>query len=389
MLARRARARSAGWYTFGMMGNEQSKNRILAAVCREFATPLSLEQVILSPPQAGEVRVKLSACAICHSDIMYMQGQWGGRLPTVFGHEAAGVVAEWGDEDYPPELAAGAAVVVALMRACGWCAACDAGRPALCRTPFASDDAPRLRSPAGEPIYAGLRTGAFAEEVVVHRSQVVAAPDGMDLELACLLSCGVMTGVGAALNTARLPAGARVAVVGCGGVGLNCVQGAKIAAARTIVALDVDEDKLRAARELGATDAVLCGSDVDAAAAVAKTAGGDGFDYVFMAAGRSAAVNLALDLLAAMGTLVLAGMPASGDLARLDATDIAGGGKRIVGSKMGDGRLRVDIPMLAAFYGDGRLKLRELVNRRFAFADINAAIHDAKKSDSLRNILIF
>ena len=275
------------------MKTESAAKPVRAAVCREFKAPLSLETVFLSPPQAGEAQVKLSACAICHSDLMYMDGAWGGNLPTIFGHEAAGVVTAVGP-GVDPALAPGVSVLATLLRSCGRCALCESGRPSICARPFAIDREPRLRGGDGEPIYAGLRVGAFAEEIVVDSSQIVASPPGLPPTEGCLLSCGVLTGVGAALNTAQVEPGASVAVVGCGGVGLNCAQGAAIAGADPIVAIDTVESKLQTAIAFGATDAFLAGDSERRARALAA----GGFDYVFAAAAGAAAVEAAAALVA-------------------------------------------------------------------------------------------
>ena len=361
---------------------------IRAAICREFGAPLSLERLRLDSPVAGEVRVKIKAAAICHSDIIYMDGGWGGKLPTVFGHEAAGVVTEVGKTGViPDDLYPGAEVIVTLLRTCGHCAHCERGRASLCDGLFDIDEHPRGHDENGAPVFAGLRTGAFAEEVVIHASQVMPLPQGMTAEIACLLSCGVLTGVGAVFNTAQLPADARTAVIGCGGVGLNCVQAASLAGAAPLVAIDLRDNKLQWAERLGA-DETINPSAVnlhEAARAVSET----GFDYIFMAAASTQAVETALPLLAKGGTLVLAGMAASGEFAHIDATDIANDGKRIIGSKMGDSVLRADIPKIAAFYRAGKLQLDALIGGRYPFAQINDAIAAAKTGDTLRNLLLF
>lgn len=230
-----------------------------------------------------------------------------------------------------------------------------------------------------------MRVGAFAEEVVVDASQVALAPPDLPPEEGCLLSCGALTGVGAALNTAQVEPGAAVAVVGCGGVGLNCVQGAAIAGADPIVAVDTVESKLETARAFGATDGFVVGDSERRASALAR----GGFDYVFAAAAGSAAVETAASLVARGGALVLVGMAADGDWARIDATSFADGGRRILGSKMGDARLRVDIPKLARWRRSGRLRLRELIGGRFEFERINDAVAASRRGDSLRNVLLF
>ena len=356
---------------------------IKAAVCREFGAPLSVEELSLSPPGAEEARVKIFACAVCHSDLIYMRGGWGGTPPIVFGHEAAGIVAEAGERS---GVAVGDKVLATLLRSCGGCIACQRGLPALCEGEMESR--PKLRDGSGAPVAAGLKTAAFAEQAVVHRSQLAPIPKSLPFDEASLLSCGVLTGWGAATHTAKVAAGESVAVVGCGGVGLNCLQGAAAAGAHPIVALDVAEEKLKLADVFGATHAV----DARGEGATEKAraiVGGRGFEHVFMAAGSGAAVEQAAKLTASMGALILVGMPADGDLAKLDAATIASRHQRILGSKMGGARLSEDIPMLIQMHAMGRLKLRELIGDRWPFADINSAIAAAQQGGALRNVLLF
>ena len=359
---------------------------VRAAVCREFGAALSLETLTLAPPQAGEVRVRVRACAICHSDLTYMDGGWGGTLPAVFGHEAAGVVESVGDG--VRGLRPGDNVLATLLRTCGRCAECEAGAGFNCAAAFDADKHPRLRDANGSPVFAGLRTGAFAECVVVDSSQVAPLPEGLDFPSASLLSCGVLTGFGAVANTAKVPALASVAVAGCGGVGLNCVQAAAVCGARPLAAVDISESKLQLAKTFGA-DFAINPRNENAPEAVARITGGLGFDFVFVAAGSGKLVGDAAEWLSRRGTLVLAGMPPDGDYARLDATALAHNGRRILGSKMGSSRLRTDIPKLAALHRDGRLKLSEMISDEFPLSDINAAIAASRQPDSLRNVIVF
>jgi len=231
---------------------------IKAAVCHRFGAPLTVEDVHLRPPEAGEVEVDLDAVAICHSDISFADGGWGGSLPAVYGHEAAGRVRGIGPG--VTGLNEGDPVVVTLIRACGQCPSCGSGRPTGCETPYDGDHGP-LTMPDGGKLHQAMACGAFAEKVVVHHSQVVKLPEGIDMAAASLLACGVITGVGAVVNAAHLRAGQDVVVIGAGGVGLNAIQGARIAGARRIVAVDMSEDKLATAREFGATDGVLATRD--------------------------------------------------------------------------------------------------------------------------------
>ena len=357
-----------------------------AAVCREFAKPLAIETVELAPPGAGEVRVKLAACAICHSDVLYMEGAWGGTLPAVYGHEAAGIVEAIGPG--VTGVRPGDRVVVALIRSCGGCHYCAQGQPTLCESTFPLDEISPLRAVDGSPIFQGLRTGAFAEAVVVDASQVVPLPRDMPLEAASLLACGVITGVGAVTNTAGVPAGSSVVVIGTGGVGLNCVQGAALSGAQPVIAMDLSGAKLETARAFGATHAVNPGEE-DAGEAVRRATGGRGADFVFEAAGSKAAIEQGLGLLARGGALVIVGMPASGVTVEVDPGTVAGVGQRILGSKMGSARLPVDIPRLVDLYHAGRLKLDELISGRYPLEGVNEAVAGVQRGEALRNVIVF
>ena len=361
---------------------------IQAAVCRGFGEPLSIETLRLDPPQGGEIRVKVRASSICHSDIIYMDGGWGGDLPAVFGHEVAGVVTDVGPAVRSADIGVGDRVLVSLLRSCGRCECCEAGIPTQCVTGFPIESAPRLTDENGLPVRAGLRVGGFAESVVVDASQVVRVPADVADEAACLISCGVMTGFGAAINTARVQVGDSVAVVGCGGVGLNCVQGAALAGALPLVAIDVTGDKLAQARAFGATETLNASSEDVAERSLALT-DGRGFDVVMTAVGSARAIEEALPLLARDGTLVAVGMPPDDERVSLNATGLSHHGRRILGCKMGEARLRIDVPRLFRLYGAGRLRLDELISSRRPLAEINASIELARRSQNLRHVIVF
>ncbi|MDE0418471.1 MAG: Zn-dependent alcohol dehydrogenase [bacterium] len=357
-----------------------------AAVCRAFGEPLVIEDLVLDPPQAGELRVKIAACAICHSDIHYAEGAWGGTLPAVYGHEAAGEVIEAGPGVGSPGI--GDPVIVSLIRSCGDCFYCDQGMPTLCEAEFPVDRGGRLHRKDGTPVLQGLRTGAFAEEVVVHHSQVVAVPRSMPLESASLLACGVITGYGAVASTARMPAGSTCVVIGAGGVGLNSIQGAAICGARQVIAVDVLAEKLESALSFGAT-ATVNGAEDDVGGAVRRLTGGRGADYVFITVGSARAMEEAMDVIRPGGTAVIVGMPAVGETSAFETQAIAGAGQRILGSKMGSTRLRVDVPRLVDLYREGRLKLDELITRTYPLDEINEAIAAVKRGEALRNVIVF
>ena len=357
-----------------------------AAVCREFGKPLSIEDVDIAAPGPGEILVKLSACAICHSDIMFMDGAWGGQLPAVFGHEASGVVVSVGEG--VTDVATADHVVVTLIRSCGHCHYCAQGVSTACETTFDLDRNSPLSAITGESLLQGLRTGAFAEYVLVHASQAVAIDCSIPLDAASLLACGVITGYGAVVNTAQVRAGSNVVVIGTGGVGLNSVQGAAISGANRVIAVDVAEDKLAAAKTFGATDGLLA-SDPDLPGSIKKLTGGRGADFVFVTVGAKSAIDSAYDLMAPTGAVVLVGMPATGVMSEYEPGNVAAYGQRILGSKMGSGRVPVDIPNLASLYQQGRLKLDELISGRYALDEINEAIASTKSGSALRNVIVF
>jgi Zn-dependent alcohol dehydrogenase len=357
-----------------------------AAVCYEFGKPLLIEEIVLDPPGRNEVRVKLSACAICHSDILYMDGAWGGVLPAVYGHEAAGAVVEIGPGVTLTNV--GDPVIVTLIRSCGRCFFCDRGEPQMCETTFRLDEQGPLHSKDGEPILQALRTGAFAEEVVVHESQVVSVPKDVPLDSASLIACGVITGYGAVVNTAKVPAGSSVAVIGTGGVGLNSIQGAALSGATPLIAIDLKDSKLKMARWLGATHGIKA-TQKNVIEKTKTLTNGRGVDYAFVTVGSEAAIHQGLELIRRSGTLVLVGMPASGVKLSIEAANFANDGQHVVGSKMGSTRLRVDVPKLLALYQEGRLKLDELITKRYPLEEINEAVAAVKQGDAVRNVIVF
>jgi S-(hydroxymethyl)glutathione dehydrogenase / alcohol dehydrogenase len=347
-----------------------------AAVCHAFGEPLRIEPVELAPPGPGQVRVGIRACAICHSDVAYADGHWGGALPAVFGHEAAGVVLETGPGVDEPR--AGDHVVVSLVRACGACPACLGGNPALCGPGDQPVPSP-LRRDGGEPVAQGLRCGAFADEVVVHASQAVRVPPELPFASACLIGCAVLTGMGAVERVAQVQPGERVVVVGCGGVGLNAVQGAVLARAAEVTAIDVSPARLQAALAFGATAALPADGDLEAAR---------GADHVIETAGRPEATELALRLVRRGGTVVALGMPASGALARIDVGTLANDAIRLLGSKLGGARPREDVPRHVERYVAGQLKLDELVSATWPLDEIAAAMDATRAGNGLRHVLV-
>jgi len=358
---------------------------IKAAVCREHGQPLVIEDVQLAAPKLDEVEVTLDAVAICHSDISYADGAWGGFLPAVYGHEAAGVVSAVGDgvTGFKP----GDSVVVTLIRACGSCPNCAGGKPTICETPVRGTKGP-LTTSDGEPMEQAMACGAFAEKVVVKHSQIVKIPETMSKEAACLVSCGVITGVGAAVNAAGLRAGEDVVVIGAGGVGLNAIQGARIAGARRIIAVDMTEEKLEIAKEFGATDGILATEEKPWRKAY-KILGGRGAHAVLITVGAIPAYDTAPNYLGWGGKAIMIGMPHSGAMSTYEPVMLAAMGQGVVGSKMGDVVIQRDIPWMIDLYEQGRLKLDELISGRWSLDQINEAMADTKTGSAKRNVIVF
>ena len=357
---------------------------IKAAVCHAFGDPLTVETVDLRAAQAGEIEVTLKAVAICHSDISFADGAWGGSLPAVYGHEAAGLITGVGDN--VSGLNVGDAVVVTLIRACGTCPSCSSGKPTICGTPYDGDHGP-LKTADGGKLHQAMASGAFAEKVVVDQSQVVKIPADMPMDAASLLACGVITGVGAVVNAANFKAGQDAVVIGAGGVGLNAIQGARIAGARRIVAVDMSEEKLAIAKEFGATHGVLASQDKPWKAA--KQALGRGADAVFVTVGAAPVYDTAPRYLAYGGKVIMVGMPATGAVSQYEPANFAAVGQSLIGSKMGDVVIKRDIPWMADLYDQGRLKLDELISGRWSLDQINEAIADTKTGSAKRNVIVF
>jgi S-(hydroxymethyl)glutathione dehydrogenase/alcohol dehydrogenase len=360
--------------------------KIRAAVMHQAGEPLVIQQLLLADPGPGEVRVNLKACAICHSDISMLNGDWdGSEVPCVAGHEASGIIESMGSG--VSSVAVGDHVVVTLVRSCGNCHACRAGHSVCCSGTTALDTESRLTDSEGRRVAQGLHTAAFAEAAVVHQSQVVKIPHDIPFASAALLGCGVITGFCSVTNIAAVEADSKVVIIGAGGLGLNTIQAAVLSGATTIIAIDVLDNKLQAALELGATH-VINALQTDTVAEVLALCSG-GADYVFVSTGRSQAFTQSIDMLSKFGSSVILGMPPDED--RMFAVDSHSltTGKKILGSKMGDTCIQQDIPNLIGLYQQGKLKLDELVSKTFPLDEINQAIEISERGEALRNVIIY
>jgi len=352
-----------------------------AAVCRKFGQPLVIQDVQLAKPRKGEVSVRVRAVGVCHSDLTFMDGRWGGDLPAVYGHEVAGVVSAAGAG--VTGVRVGDHVAVTLVRSCGRCFFCARGEPTQCEGAFAIDARGALKTKRGGRLVQGLRVGGFAENVTVHESQTVRIPRSIPLASACLLSCAVATGVGAVRNTARVQSGASLVVVGAGGVGINAIQAAALAGASPIIAIDPSPSRQRTARRFGATHAVAPERSDEVTRLTRR-----GADFCIVTSGNPAAVELGLGLVRRAGTVVIVGMTASDETVAFNPGDVADAATRILGCKLGGIRPHVDIPELVNLYAAGRLKLDELVTATFPLDRINDAIAATRRGEGLRNVVV-
>lgn len=361
-------------------------NWIKAAVSHDFGKPLIIEKVAIDDPRANEVKIKVTACAVCHSDIMYMDGAWGGSLPTVYGHEASGIVESCGEG--VTKVRPGDNVIVSLVRYCGSCFFCDHHQHTLCEHEFQTDEPRRLLAKNGMDVRRGLKTGCFAEYSIVHQSQVVEIPKTMDHAVAALLACGVITGYGAVVNTASVEPGAHIAVIGAGGVGINCIQAARIASAASVIAIDVNSERLAVAKRFGATNAINS-NDIDPAEPIRKLTANRGVDYIFVSTGNPKATAGVFRLLRPGGTLVLVGMPPNGSEFSMESVEFIDARQSILGCKMGNSDPDIDIPKLIGFYESGQLELDALVTGTFSLDNINEAIESTRQGIGFRNVVMF
>ena len=356
-----------------------------AAVCYEFNTPFVVEDVDLAAPVEGEVSVRLAATAVCHSDIHDMKGELPGPVPFVGGHESAGYIEEPGLG--VRSVKAGDPVVVSLLASCGECYYCITGLPHLCLNKFTPPKAPRLHNKKGQPLSPRGGVGGFAEHVVVKESQVVKVPADMPLDRAALLSCGVITGWGGVINRAQVRPNQSVVVMGAGGVGINAIQGAAYVGAYPIIVVDVLDDKMKLAKNFGATHMVNAKRD-DAADEIRKLTE-RGAEYVFVTVGSIAAIKQGMSFTAPRGTTVIIGLPPVGQELCFSPLEMIPVEKNLIGGFMGAANLKIDIPRLISMYKTGRLKLDELITGRYPLDRINEATASTEKGEGLRNVIMF
>ena len=357
-----------------------------AAVLREIPSALEIDDVQIDTPGPREVLINTAAAGVCHSDLHFMEGKYPYPTPAVLGHESAGVVEAVGsDVTY---VKPGDHVITCLSVFCGSCEYCTSGRPSLCTKEGLTRDlegAQRL-SKDGEPVFQFLHLSSFAEQMLVHEHAIVKIRDDMPLDRAALIGCGVQTGLGAVFNTAKVAAGETVAVLGAGGIGLNAIQGAAIAGAGRIIAVDMNETKLKLAESFGATDLVNA-ADGDPVAQIVELTGG-GVHHAFEAIGLKTTAEQAFLMLRPGGTATVIGMIPLGQNVELPGYMFLSE-KKIQGSNMGSNRFRTDMPRYVDMYLNGKLKLDELVSARLPLEEINDAFEAMKGGEVARSVITF
>ena len=361
-----------------------------AAVLDGIGAQFEVREVDLDKPKSGELLVKVAASGLCASDLNAVDGKRKlVPFPAVIGHEASGVVVEVGPDTIG--FATGDHVIMSIVPNCGTCDYCASGRPNYCSTAGNAmavgglfDGTSRL-SQNGEKLNHFLTVASFAEYVVVPASGAVVIPKEMPLDRAALISCAVLTGYGAVMNTAKVKAGSRVAVFGCGGVGLNIVQGARMAGATTIIAVDVTEEKLELARKVGATHTINAATS-DPVAEVKKICGG--VDYAFEALGRESTIQQAWATVDVDGGLILVGLLKNGATVSLEAGPFVNE-QYIKGCYFGSANLQEDVPKLVKSYLNGHLFLDELISERIGLEGLNVAFDRLRAGEGARNVLVF
>ncbi|MGL4304404.1 MAG: Zn-dependent alcohol dehydrogenase, partial [Sphingomonas sp.] len=358
-----------------------------AAVLFEPKTDLVIEDVRIDAPGPREVLIRTAACGVCRSDLHFVDGSFPHPMPTVPGHEAAGVVEAVGSD--VSKLKPGDHVITFFTVFCGNCEFCVSGRPSLCVDPSTrrpKDASPRLSRTDGTPLAPFLNLSAYAEMMLVHENACVAIDKAMPLDRAALLGCAVITGAGAIFNDSQVKPGESVAVIGAGGIGLAAINAAKIAGAGTIIAIDPVADKRALAEKLGATHS-LDATDPDLAKKViAMTEGG--VNYAIEAVGRPATAELAWAILRRGGTATILGMIAPGNEVKIPGPTFLTG-KKLQGSLLGSTRFPIDMPRLVGLYLDGKLDLDTMVAETIRLEDVNHALAKLRQGDSVRSVIEF
>ena len=358
-----------------------------AAVLYEQKKPLVVDDITLEDPKQGEVMVKMAAAGVCRSDLTFIDGLWPALVPMVMGHEGAGVVEKIGPG--VSLVQPGDHVILSFVSSCGTCRNCVRGKPYLCSAGSSStmkDGTTRFKK-GDQVLYHQTAVSAFSEYIVTHETSMVKIRDDMPLDKAALIGCGVMTGVGAAINTAKVKVGSCVAVFGCGGVGLNVIQGAVLSGAAKIIAVDTLNNKLEMAKKLGATHTINAAEE-DPVMKIIEISGAMGADYSFEVVGLPELVTQAFDATDPGGEAIMVGMSPIGAPITINSIPLFMG-KTLKGAFYGSTRFRIDMPMLVDLYMGGKLKLDELITRVYPLEKINDAFDALRKGEVARSIIKF
>lgn len=365
-----------------------------AAVFRTPNAPLTLEEVSLpSTPAPGEVLVRMKASGLCHSDFHVLTGEWEVPSPMILGHEGAGIIESVGEG--VTTLAAGDHVVLSWTPACRRCRYCISGRPVLCdmvhqhsANHLSFDGRPRITAAQGEDVYSFAGLGTFGQYALVPESGAIAIRDDAPFEQSALIGCAVTTGVGAAVNTANVRPSDTVLVIGCGGVGLNAIQGARLVGARQIIASDISDEKLKQARVFGATE-VINSAHENLTDRIAELTDGRGVEVAIEAIGLPQTIEAAYAVLARGGTAVVAGQVANGMKITIDPFVMSDQELSLIGSNYGSSRPASDFPLLVEHYMHNRIDLDSLVTRVIDLDDINDAFDEMKRGIGIRSVIRF
>lgn len=357
-----------------------------AAVLREVNKPLEIEDVQISKPGPREVLIRTVAAGVCHSDLHFADGSYPYPLPAILGHESAGIVEQVGS--MVTYVKPGDHVITCLSAFCGHCEYCLTGHMSLCQEPElhrGEEEEPRLHK-AGSGIAQFLNLSSYAEQMLLHEHAIAKIRPDMPLDRAALIGCAVTTGVGAVIHTADVEPGSTVAVIGAGGIGLSAINGAAIAGAGRIIAVDMVPSKLELAKKFGATD-VVNAKDKDVVGEIQEMTGG-GVHYSFEAIGLKATAEQAFKMLRPGGTATIIGMIPVGTHIELHGAEFLME-RKIQGSNMGSNRFRVDMPRFVDFYMQGKLHLDDMISRRIRLEDVNEGLEALKKGELARSVIMF
>jgi len=366
--------------------------KTLAAIMYEHHQPVVVEEVDLDPPKEGEVLVKMGTIGVCHSDLSVVTGTIYYDEPTVLGHEGAGTVVELGKGVTRAEV--GDRVMLTFITPCGECFQCKRGRPNICHKHwrgssrgFLFEGTPRFHS-GGRPLFQMTRVGCMSEYTVVSEKAVITIDDDVTIDRAALVGCGVMTGVGAVLNTAKLQEGSTAAVVGVGGVGINVVQGCRLAGASMIVAVDLSDERLEWAKQFGATHTINPTNE-DPLKKIIELTDEIGVDYAFEVIGKAETIEIAFNMLSHGGYAVVVGLAHRKQIVRLPAQNFVAGERSILGCMYGSSRMYTDMPRMLDLYRDGQLNLDDLISRNYRLEEINEAFAEMEAGRGLRGVIKF